>query len=92
MPNIILSPLIGVDHSSALHLVMHQTQQSINFIAGDGGTHMTISWRIHRVMLMKQAPCIMAMCIDLQHRHNHYNKHNKNSNKDGREGGVWRLS
>ena len=40
-------------------------------------------------MLMKQAPCMMAMYIDLQHRHDHYNKHNKNSNKDGREGGVW---
>ena len=24
---------------------------------------------------MKQAPCMTAMYIDLQHRHNHYNKH-----------------
>jgi len=28
---------------------MYQTQQSIIITAGDGETHMTISWRIHRV-------------------------------------------
>ena len=39
----------------------------------------------------KNAPWIMVMYIDLQHSHNHYNAHNKNSNKDGREGGSMEV-
>jgi len=41
-------------HSSTLHLLMHQTQQSIIITAGGEVTHRTINWRIHRVTLMKQ--------------------------------------
>ncbi len=52
-------------HSSSLHLLIHQTEQSIIITAGDGVIHRTINWRIHRVPLMKQAQWIMAMCIDL---------------------------
>ena len=79
MPNIILN--FDVDLSSPLNILMYQTQQSIIITAGDGEMHTTISWRIHRVLLMKQAPWIMAMHINQQHRHNHYNKLKKIATK-----------